>query len=108
MEGLPLLQVEFGEIQQLGQILAATMVATDRLVESPPDQLYRVRLRTAGRQRMQLQPLCTAAEILLNLSAGVACVVVYAQMQLWVTALDPTQLFKQLQDNSLFLFGPLT
>ena len=91
MEGLPLLQVKFGEIQQLGQIPTA-MVATDRLVQSPPDQLHRVRLRTACRQRMQLQPLCAAREILLNLFAGVACVVVYGQMQLSVTAVDPTQL----------------
>src|SRR5215207_811786 len=82
------------------------MVATDRLVQPPPDQFYRITLRTARWQRMQPQPLPVGGEVLLDSFASVARIVVYGQVQLAVTAVDPTQLLEQLQEQLAVFVRP--
>jgi hypothetical protein len=44
-EGLPLLEIAFGELHQIIQ-LATLMVAAHRLVQRPPHHFHRIALRT--------------------------------------------------------------
>src|SRR5215204_1996427 len=97
-EGLPLFEITLGELHQVVQV-PATMVAAHRLVQGLPHQLYRIALGAPRREPMQTDAPCRALHVLLDPPAGMARVVVHGQVQFFVTAVGPAQLFEQLDEQ---------